>query len=63
MRRVLLRRLAHSLLVVTLVVTATFVLVRLAPGDPFITAFADESLPADARSVTSFRKFSRKSPR
>ncbi len=50
MRRVLLRRLAHSLLVVTLVVTATFVLVRLAPGDPFITAFADESLPADARA-------------
>ncbi len=56
MRRVLLGRLAHAALVVGLVVTAVFVLVRLAPGDPFLTAFADESLPAEdrARLVASY---------
>lgn len=50
MRRVLVGRLAHAFLVVTLVVTTVFVLVRVAPGDPFITAFADESIPAETRA-------------
>jgi peptide/nickel transport system permease protein len=50
MRRVVLGRVLHALLVVALVVTAVFVLIRLAPGDPLITAYADESVPADVRA-------------
>lgn len=50
MRRVVLGRVLHSFLVVALVVTAVFVLVRLAPGDPLLTLYADESVPADVRA-------------
>jgi peptide/nickel transport system permease protein len=50
MRRVILGRLLHSVLVVALVVTSTFILVRLAPGDPFVAMFDDESIPADVRA-------------
>ena len=49
MLRVLLTRVAHAALVVALVVTAAFILVRLAPGDPFIAVFEDEQLPPDVR--------------
>lgn len=44
MRQYLLRRLAQSVAVVFLVTTATFVLIHLAPGDPFESAFANPRL-------------------
>jgi peptide/nickel transport system permease protein len=49
MRRVLLTRLAHAVLVVTLVVTTSFALIRLAPGDPFLAILSDETIPLDVR--------------
>ena len=44
MWRFLLRRLAQSVAVVFLVTTATFVLIHLAPGDPFESAFSNPKL-------------------
>lgn len=37
------------MLVVTLVVTTTFVLIRLAPGDPFLEVLSDEHIPLEVR--------------
>ena len=53
MIRVILGRLGHAALVVALVVTASFALIRLAPGDPFAEVFADDSVPADVRQRVS----------
>lgn len=50
MARLLLGRVAHSAVVVLLVVAATFVLIRLAPGDPFSQVAEDPSLTADTRN-------------
>jgi peptide/nickel transport system permease protein len=50
MRRVLLTRFAHAVLVVTLVVTATFVLIRLAPGDPLLGMLTDDTIPLEIRA-------------
>jgi peptide/nickel transport system permease protein len=46
--RVLIHRLAQGALVVALVVTACFVLIRLAPGDPFFAALEQPDVPAEA---------------
>jgi peptide/nickel transport system permease protein len=46
--RVLLHRLAQGALVVALVVTACFVLIRLAPGDPFFAVLEQPDVPAEA---------------
>lgn len=46
--RVLLLRLAQAALVVALVVTACFVLIRLAPGDPFFAALEQPDVPVEA---------------
>ncbi len=48
MRRVLLQRLGQAALVVALVVTLCFLLIRLAPGDPFFAALDMPDVPADA---------------
>ena len=48
MRRVLLLRLAQATLVVALVVTACFALIRLAPGDPFFAALDQPDVPREA---------------
>jgi peptide/nickel transport system permease protein len=47
-RRVLLLRLAQATLVVALVVTACFALIRLAPGDPFFAALDQPDVPREA---------------
>jgi peptide/nickel transport system permease protein len=47
-RRVLLLRLAQATLVVALVVTACFALIRLAPGDPFFAAIDQPDVPREA---------------
>lgn len=47
MRRVLLLRLAQATLVVALVVTACFALIRLAPGDPFFAALEQPDVPRE----------------
>lgn len=49
MRRVLLERFTHALLVVMLVVTTSFVLIRLAPGDPLLGVLTDEAMPLEVR--------------
>lgn len=49
MRRVLLARLAQGASVVALVLTLGFVLVRLAPGDPFAASLAHESVSPELR--------------
>lgn len=51
MRRVLLQRLGQAALVVVLVVTLCFVLIRLAPGDPFVAALDMPDVPADAAAA------------
>lgn len=48
MTRVLLLRLAQATLVVGLVVTACFALIRLAPGDPFFAALEQPDVPVEA---------------
>lgn len=48
MTRVLLLRLAQAILVVALVVTACFALIRLAPGDPFFAALDQPDVPREA---------------
>ena len=48
MKRVLLLRLAQATLVVALVVTACFALIRLAPGDPFFAALDQPDVPREA---------------
>ena len=48
MTRVLLLRLAQAALVVSLVVTACFALIRLAPGDPFFAALEQPDVPVEA---------------
>lgn len=47
MSRVLLLRLAQATLVVALVVTACFALIRLAPGDPFFAALEQPDVPRE----------------
>ena len=49
------RRLAQGLAVITLVVGATFVLIRLAPGDPFAGALDSPSVPAETRALWNAR--------
>lgn len=49
--RVLLVRLAQAALVVTLVVTTCFALIRLAPGDPFFTALDQADVPTEAAAL------------
>jgi peptide/nickel transport system permease protein len=49
--RPLLSRLAQAAGVVALVVTATFVLVRLAPGDPFAALIDHPDVPAEVRTT------------
>ena len=51
MRAYLARRLGQGLVVIALVATATFVLIRLAPGDPFATALDGPSVPQEIRDV------------
>jgi peptide/nickel transport system permease protein len=48
--RSLTQRIWHSLVVVAIVATATFVLIRLAPGDPFVTAFDNARLTPALRA-------------
>lgn len=48
MTRVLLLRFAQATLVVALVVTACFALIRLAPGDPFFAALDQPDVPREA---------------
>ena len=48
--RALIQRLWHGLVVVAIVVTATFVLVRLAPGDPFVGALDNARLTPELRA-------------
>lgn len=48
MTRVLLYRLAQGALVVALVVTACFALIRLAPGDPFFAVLDQPDVPVEA---------------
>lgn len=50
MTRLLLARLAQGIAVVALVASAVFVLVRLAPGDPFATALDDATVDATVRA-------------
>jgi peptide/nickel transport system permease protein len=47
--RALIHRVLQGLVVVAIVATATFVLVRLAPGDPFAAALENSRLPQAAR--------------
>ena len=54
------RRLAQGLAVIGIVVTATFVLVRLAPGDPFAGALDSPSVSAETKALwTSALAFDR----
>ena len=55
MRQYLARRLAQGLAVIALVVTATFVLIRLAPGDPFATALDGPSVSSETKALWSAR--------
>lgn len=55
MGRVLLVRLAHAALVVCVVVTLCFALIRLAPGDPFFTALDFPGVPSDAADAMRAR--------
>ncbi len=50
MRRYLARRLAQGAVVVFVVVTATFALIRLAPGDPFAGSLDGPRVPATVRA-------------
>jgi len=47
--RAVLSRLGQGAAVVALVVTFCFVLIRLAPGDPFATSLENENVPAETR--------------
>lgn len=49
MRRALLSRLGQGATVVALVVTVCFALIRLAPGDPFASAFEQENVTLEVR--------------
>lgn len=49
MRRLLVSRAAQSAVVIVLVATLAFVLIHLAPGDPFSTSLDDPSIPGDVR--------------
>lgn len=51
MKRVLVVRLAQALVVVALVVTACFALIRLAPGDPFFAALDQPDVPPAAAAA------------
>lgn len=51
MLRVLTTRLLQAAIVVWLVVTASFALIRLAPGDPFFTALEQPGVSAEAASA------------
>lgn len=51
MRRLLAARLAQTVIVVLLVTTITFVLVHLAPGDPFTASMEDARVSAEAREA------------
>ena len=50
MSRVLLGRLGQAALVVVLVVCTSFVLIRLAPGDPFAAIYQSQEVPAPVRA-------------
>ena len=51
MRAYLARRLAQGVVVIALVVTATFVLIRLAPGDPFASSLDGPSISQEIRDA------------
>lgn len=51
MRRLLLRRTAQATLVVLLVVTTCFALIRLAPGDPFFAGLDATDVPPEAAAL------------
>lgn len=51
MTRVLATRLLQAAVVVWLVVTASFVLIRFAPGDPFFAALEQPGVPAEAATA------------
>ncbi len=51
MRAYLARRLAQGLVVIAIVATATFALVRLAPGDPFAGTLDGPSVPQEIRDA------------
>ena len=51
MRRLLLRRTAQATLVVLLVVTTCFALIRLAPGDPFFSGLDATDVPPEAAAL------------
>ena len=50
MGQYLARRLAQSLAVIAIVVTATFVLIRVAPGDPYAAVLDSPSVPAETKA-------------
>jgi len=50
-RAYLARRVAQGVVVIALVVTATFALIRLAPGDPFASTLDGPSVPQDVRDA------------
>ena len=56
MRAYLARRLGQALVVIALVATATFVLIRLAPGDPFATALDGPSVSQEIRDAWRARQ-------
>lgn len=49
------RRLAQALVVIAIVVTATFVLIRLAPGDPFAATLDSPTVSAETRALWAAR--------
>lgn len=49
MRRIILSRLAQGATVVALVIALGFVLIRLAPGDPFAASLDQQDVPAETR--------------
>ena len=51
MRQLIARRLAQGLAVIMIVVTATFALIRLAPGDPFAGALDSPTVSAEVRAA------------
>ena len=51
MRRFLLRRLAHGAAVIFIAASVAFVLVHLAPGDPFSAALDSTTVPADVKAA------------
>lgn len=55
MKRWLVSRLAQALIVLWLLATAVFLLVRLSPGDPTMFAALDPTLPAAARQLQAER--------